>query len=244
MKILAILLVLSSSAFAQFDQSHSKFTNILQKFTIKKGHQTLVNYSQLKKDTKELKSYLSDLESLNKSDFKSFTSDQKLAFWINAYNAYTLKVVVDSYPVKTIRDIGGSFFSRGPWGDEFIPLFGKKMSLDDIEHKTIRKKFSEPRIHFAVNCASIGCPSLFQVAFTGEKLEEQLTSATLNFMTNKSKNYSKKGNLYLSKIFKWYGSDFEKKHKSHKDFALKFIKASKYADVEWNEYDWNLNEYK
>ena len=244
MKLLMLLLLLSSNAFAQFDLQHSKLTAILKKYTVKQGHQTLVNYKGLKSNSSELRSYLSDLENLSKDDFSKFSKDDQLAFWINAYNAFTLEVVIKAYPVKSIRDIGGGFFTRGPWKDDLINLFGKKMSLDDIEHGTIRKVFSEPRIHFAVNCASIGCPSLYQEAFIGSKLESQLESAAINFMTNKEKNYSKNGELYLSKIFKWYGGDFKKKHGSYKKYALKFLKADKNPDVEWNTYDWNLNELK
>jgi hypothetical protein len=119
------------------------------------------------------------------------------------------------------------------------------MSLDNIEHDTIRKKFNEPRIHFAVNCASIGCPSLLQEAFVAENLENQLNMAAKNFLQNKSKNYVKANTLHLSKIFKWYGGDFDKKYGGFKSYIIKSLNLSgNDYDVEFNEYDWNLNELK
>ena len=121
---------------------------------------------------------------------------------------------------------------------------GKEMSLDDIEHETIRKKFKEPRIHFAVNCASLGCPSLMQEAFNHEHLNAQLDLAAKYFLSNQLKNYYNKSEkaFYLSKIFKWYGADFNAKYKGYVNFVRKFIKAPRDTPVEWNDYNWDLNE--
>ena len=117
------------------------------------------------------------------------------------------------------------------------------MSLDDIEHETIRKNFDEPRIHFAVNCASISCPSLLQEAFTASKLETQLEKATRHFLTNSDKNEVKDNTLYLSKIFQWYGDDFNQKYDGFKSFVIKTLSLpQKDYKVEFKEYDWNLNE--
>jgi len=236
-------LALSLEAQAKLDQTHSKWDNILKEYTIKSENQVYFNYRDLKKKNGILKNYLKELEAVTDDQFNKFSRDQKLAFWINAYNAYTIQIVLDHYPLKSIKDISSGWFSSGPWKKEFITLLGRKMSLDDIEHNTIRKIFDEPRIHFAVNCASMGCPSLLQEAFTGEKLESQLEKATQNFLQNKTKNHIKNDTLYLSKIFKWYGDDFDKKHGGFKKFIIISLKIpEKDYSVHFNDYDWGLNE--
>lgn len=232
-----------------FDHSHQLFDLVLKNHTKAENHQTLFNYAKLKLNRKNLDNYLFKLKTLKKAEFKSFSKTQKLAFWINAYNAYTLDIVVRNYPLKSIKDIsnGGlfsSFVKTGPWKIKFISQFGKKISLDNIEHDIIRKKFMEPRIHFAVNCASIGCPSLLPEAFVASRLESQLEKAAHNFLSNKKKNFVKNGKLFLSKIFSWYGDDFNKKFGSYNNYVTKFYKVDKKADVDFNDYDWKLNEFK
>lgn len=236
MKLL-FLLILSFQSFA-FDHDYKDWDKLLKKYTVMQEKQVLVKYSEIKKN--DLNKILKELESVDKKDFKSWNENQKLAFWINAYNAYTIKLILKNYPVKSIKDIGSLFSS--PWSKEFIKLLGKEMSLDDIEHGTIRKNFKEPRIHFAVNCASLGCPSLLQEAFVASKLDSQLSKAEDHFLNNKKKNQLKGNVLYLSKIFDWYGDDFQIYGGPKKYFEKKFeFKAS---DVEYLDYDWNLNELK
>lgn len=245
MGLLMSLNIFACSAFADFDHSHKKWNQILKQYTTKKGNQVYFKYNELKKNEGELISYLSQLESVSKEKFETFNRDQKLAFWINAYNAYTIQIILRYYPVKSIKDISSGWLSSGPWKKDFIHLFGKKISLDNIEHDTIRKEFDEPRIHFAVNCASVGCPSLLQEAFTGENLDDQLERAADNFLQNKSKNYVKGNTLHLSKIFKWYGSDFDQKYGGFKSYVVKTLNLpQKDYDVNFNDYDWNLNEVK
>ena len=240
MKILILSVLISINAMASFDQTHNKLNNLLAEYTNVEGLQTLVNYKGLKQNQDHLNDYLSSIESLERKHFDKFTSNEKLAFWINAYNAYTLKLIISHYPVKSVKDIG-SFFS-GPWSKKIAKLFGKKMSLDDIEHDTIRKRFKEPRIHFAVNCASIGCPSLLREAFTGQKLESQLDKAANNFLNNKNKNSHDNGILYLSKIFDWYGDDFKERYGSYKTYVKKHFGINGKIKVKFNSYDWKLNE--
>lgn len=233
----------AGNAFADFDHTHEKWDQILKQYTTKKGNQVYFKYNELKKNEGVLNSYLNELESLKKEKFNTFNQDQKLAFWINAYNAYTIQIILKHYPLNSIKDISSGLFSSGPWKKDFINLFGKKISLDNIEHDTIRKEFDEPRIHFSVNCASIGCPSLLQEAFIGAKLENQLDRAANNFLQNKSKNYVKGNTLYLSKIFKWYGGDFDQKYGGFKNYVVKTLNLpQKDYEVEFNDYDWNLNE--
>lgn len=236
-----LLFLIYSTAFA-FDQTHKTFHDLLQGHTKLKNGATVVDYKTIKANPTLLNNYLKELEGTTKDEFSQFTKDQQLAFWINVYNAYTIKLIVDHYPVKSIKDIG-SFWSK-PWSKEIIPLFGKKMTLDEVEHKTIRVQFKEPRIHFAVNCASIGCPSLYREAFTGKKLNDQLEAATKFFLANRSKNKIKKKTVYVSKIFDWYGEDFEKSHGSVRKFLESYwpeVKETKYLDH--LDYDWGLNEY-
>ena len=193
--ILTILALLISSYAIGFDHAHKKWDEILKSKTIKKDEQVLVNYKSIKANQVKLNSYLKELEKVSKKEFNNFSKQEQLAFWINAYNAYTVKLIVKNYPVKSIKDIG-SFFSS-PWSKDFITLLGKKMSLDDIEHETIRKDFKEPRIHFAVNCASIGCPSLYQEAFVASRIDKQLEVATKLFLNNKNKNKIKKDRILI-----------------------------------------------
>ena len=194
---------------SEFDHSYKSFQRVLDKFVVSQGPQTTVKYGELKSNSLELETFLSKISQVKIEAYDTWTSNQKLAFLINAYNAYTLKLIINHYPVKSIKDIG-SFFSS-PWKKEFFNLFGKKTNLDHIEHGLIRKNFKEPRIHFAVNCASLGCPSLAKKVYTGESLERQLEEAAKNFLTNPNRNRLdlKKKTLYLSKIFDWYGDDFK-----------------------------------
>jgi len=241
MKLTFILIFTSLNAFS-FEHSHKNWNDLLTQYTRLNSGQVETNYKLIKKEDQILNRYLSELEELSKMDFDLFSKDEKLAFWINAYNAYTVKLIIDGYPVKSIKDLGGLF--SNPWSKEFISLFGKKMSLDNIEHDTIRKNFNEPRIHFAVNCASIGCPSLYREAFTAKNLDKQLDSATKYFLKNNSKNKIKNSTLYLSKIFKWYSQDFEKSHGSVKKFVELYLPEAKNTnDIDYLDYDWNLNEY-
>jgi hypothetical protein len=249
-------LIISKEVFADsFDHSHSTWNDLLKGFTVKKDHQVYVNYRKLKADSSLLNKYLKQLEALSEEQLENFNRDQKLAFWINAYNAYTFKLILENYPIKSIKDINigwlsfankfgdGDWFAFGPWKKDFIPLFGKKLSLDNIEHDIIRDKFKEPRIHFAVNCASLGCPSLFQEAFVAEKINEQLDSAALNFLQNKKKNYLKDNTLYVSKIFKWYGTDFDEKHGNCIQYVIETLKLPpKNYKVGLTDYDWSLND--
>lgn len=236
------MLLISFNSFA-FDHTHEQWSKVLKTNTIEKSGQVLVKYKQLKKHPEELFAYIEQLEDVSKDEFKKFSHSQKLAFWINAYNAYTIQLVIKNYPAKSIKDIGGLFSSA--WGIDFINLLGKKMSLDDIEHKTIRKNFKEPRIHFAVNCASISCPSLLQEAYNAEHLNSQLEFSAKRFLTNSNKNYynKKEKAYYLSKIFKWYGADFNAKYKGYMRYIQKYLKAPKNTPVEWLDYDWTLNEF-
>ena len=242
--ILSILLFLLSFSAFGFDHDHTVLSKILSESLKVDGAQTLVNYKQLKKTPRQLDAYLETLSSLKKSEYDRFTRDQKLALMINAYNAFTLKLMRDAWPVKSIRDLGSLF--TNPWKKEFFKLLGQERHLDWIEHEVIRKEFNEPRIHFAVNCASIGCPTLRQEAFIASKLDSQLEEQAKIFLNDESKNTIKNGKSYLSKIFEWYGDDFIKEEKNilivlNQWRDDKFQESSK---IDYLDYDWAANSFE
>lgn len=251
--ICLIFLILASFKLFAFDHSHKSFDKILKDNVSFLGYQSSFNYKNLKSDTKLLDQYLSGLSKVKKSKFDSWSRDNRLTFLINSYNAFTIKLILDNYPVKSIKDLGGLFL--GPWKKRFFTLFEKEENLDSVEHVMIRKNFDEPRIHFAVVCASIGCPSLQNFAFKSSELEKQFKLVTKSFLNNTAKNsYDvKKKKLKLSKIFKWYGGDFKNKYGSYLSFVSTRITDHKPSHQliakdkvkrSWTNYDWALNEQK
>ena len=173
------------------------------------GASTAVDYDCFAAKRGELRGYLASLAQVDATAFASLPRDERLAFLINAYNAWTVELILTEWPdLASIRDLGSLFSS--PWKKEFIPLLGGTRSLDDIEHGMIRKEgsYDEPRIHFAVNCASIGCPALRREAYRGDRLEEQLEDQTQRFLGDRSRNRLRDGRLEITSLFKWYGDDF------------------------------------
>ena len=237
------------TAFTQtsFDHTHQSFDQVLKKHVKSEAFSTQVNYQALRADSKELEQYLSSISAVSRKDFDNFSQDQQLAFLINAYNAFTLKLIIDNYPVKSIKQLGS--WLKTPWKKVFFTLLGKKTYLDHIEHDLIRKNFNEPRIHFAVNCASIGCPALRAEAYLADRLEQQLESATKNFLNDSSRNYYDPASktLYLSKIFSWYAGDFNKAQGSVQSFVAPYYSKQSspselsQAKIKYLDYDWDLN---
>lgn len=211
--------------------SHDKWNALLQKNVSKSGN---VNYKAFQKDSKELQAYLTELSA--NVPTKSWSKNATLAYWINAYNAYTVKLILDNYPTKSIKDI------NDPWGKKFISLGNKKYSLEQIEHEILRK-MEEPRIHFAINCASFSCPNLLNEAYTEAKLEKQLVAVSKSFINDKTKNTITANKIEISKIFDWFSGDFKKKG-SVIDFLNQYstVKISSKANVNYKDYNWSLNE--
>lgn len=256
--IAAAILLSSTAAFADFN--HSSWDSLLSKNVtmINGGKASVVNYAGMKADQAKLDSYMAATSKVSQSEFNGWSKDEQLAFLINVYNAGTVELVLTKYPgIKSIKDIGGVFGS--PWKQNFIPLLGKTRSLDDIEHNLIRgsKRYNEPRIHFAVNCASIGCPALLDDAFTASKLDKQLEQVTSQFLADSSRNRLKGSTLEVSPIFKWYKEDFETNWRGTKDlegFLGRYssslgLNKSQTADlksgktkISYTNYDWNLNK--
>ena len=234
--LLALLFTLNCYGF---DHSHGGLALILKNHIKIVDKQSLINYQAIKKNPQGLETYLKKVSAVSKNEYEKWSSNKKLAFLINAYNAFTIKLIISNYPVKSIKDIG-SFFS-GPWDKKFFTLLGKKRNLDWIEHKKIRVDFKEPRIHFALVCASISCPNLKATPYTENELDLLLEGSTHFFLNDTKKNYIRKDTLYVSKIFKWYEGDF----KNVKEFVLNRLNTKSEArDINYIDYNWDLNEWK
>lgn len=205
----------------------------------------LVDYKGFIKDKAKLEQYLK-LISENAPDRKTWSKNQQLAYWINAYNAFTVKLIVDNYPTQSIRDLGPKLkipLIKDVWHYKFFKIGGVESSLDEIEHSILRKEFDEPRIHFAVNCASVSCPPLLNEAFMAEKLEGQLQKVAVAFINDPTRNKITPDKVQISSIFSWFQGDFTKKG-SLIDFLNQYskVKIKSNAKVSHLDYNWNLNE--
>lgn len=222
--------------------THELWTEILQKHVSENGD---VDYKGIKADSVQFNKYI-DLLSSGHPNEKHWTRNEQLAYWINAYNAYTVQLILDNYPVKSIKDIkSGQPFLSDTWTIEFINIEERTYNLNNIEHGIIRPDFKEPRIHFAVNCASISCPKLRNEAYTADKLEQQLTEQTEEFLRTASKNkFYSADKIKVSKLFDWFKGDFKDAAPTVIDFINKYapIQVNKNATVEFMDYDWNLND--
>ncbi len=219
---------------------HDIWHELLQKHVSSDGK---VNYKGFVADKAQLNKYLSLMNTHHPND-KNWSKDEQLAYWINAYNAYTVQLIVDNYPVESIKKIKrGVPFINSVWDKEFISIEGQAYSLGHIEHEILRKEFDEPRIHFAIVCASISCPKLLNEAYFVAQLEQQLTQQTKDFINDSSRNKLTKSEVELSKIFSWFEGDFTKKG-SLIDYLNQYSQTqlSKDAKVSYMSYDWGLNE--
>ena len=260
-KWMAIIALLSACLpLHAADVAHGQWNQLLQDHVRMgpQGQQSRVDYAAIKKNEAALDEYLARLAKVSQSGFDGWSDDSQLAFLINAYNAWTVKLVLSRYPkLDSIKDIG--FLWSSPWKKSFIPLLGETRSLDDIEHKLIRgtARYGEPRIHFAVNCASIGCPALLNRAYKAEILESQLDAVSRGFLSDRRRNGIKKGVLRVSPIFKWYVQDFSKGWQgatSLRAYLAIYAKALGLSDaekaqlisgklaIEYSDYDWALND--
>ncbi|MFZ5559053.1 MAG: DUF547 domain-containing protein [Pseudomonadota bacterium] len=261
--LVCLLALLPLSARAAFDHSHAAWSTLLRK------HVVLVNgakasqadYGGFARDRAALKAYLDSLSAVTEVEFDSWTKPRQLAFLINAYNAFTVELILTKYPdLKSIRDLGNPVFNS-PWKQKFFSLLGDQRHLDWIEHEVIRRPgvYDDPRIHFAVNCASVGCPMLREEAFVAERLDAQLEEQTRRFLADRTRNrYNPAtGKLEVSEIFKWYGKDFESGYlgiTSLRQFLGKYadLLADAPADraritegrapIDYTEYAWALND--
>lgn len=239
--------VLSSCKVSDYPSSSTPINHQIWDSLLRKNvnEQGFVNYKGFIADSVQFNQYL-NLLSNNHPNSKNWSKDERLAYWINAYNAFTVKLIVDHYPVASIKDIkNGIPFVNTVWDIKFIKIEDATYDLNNIEHGILRPKFKDPRIHFAVNCASFSCPKLLNHAFTGEKVNAQLDQAARDFLADPSKNIIKKEEVQLSKILSWYRGDF-KKYDDILDLVNAYgpIQVDKNAKVSYLDYIWTLNEAK
>lgn len=222
--------------------SHEIWNNLLKKNVSNDGK---VNYKGLIKDSVELNRYLKLLTD-NPPNEKTWTANEQKAYWINAYNAYTVKLITKYYPIKSIKEIGSSIqipFVNTPWDVKFIFIGKEKMDLNNIEHDQLRKKFDDPRIHFVIVCASRSCPALINEAYDPAMLDQQLDNQAKVFLKDTFRNKVSATTPQLSQLFDWYKMDFTKKG-SLVDFLNKYssVKIKANAKITYLDYDWGLNE--
>jgi len=256
--------VMAGATFSQtsgaVDHSYAAFDALLKKHVrwLPDNKQSRVDYASLASQRPALQKVLAEWSALSPAQFAAFSREQRMAFLINAYNGFTLELILTRYPdVKSIKDIGTLF--QSPWKNKFFSLLGEPRHLDWIEHEQLRPLYNDPRVHAAVNCASIGCPALRPEAFTATKLEAQLADGMQRFMGDRSRNRfnASSGRAEVSAIFKWFREDFEKGHLGFKKLedVLAFYAdqladdapsrdklRAKSADISFLDYDWTLNK--
>jgi len=238
-----------------FDHEHAAWTAVLEKAVYVIGPVSKVDYAGLKSDPAPLDRYLALLSKVTQKEFDGFLKNEQIAFLINAYNAFTLKLIRDGYDenLRSIRDLGG--FISSPWKKSFFSLLGEERNLDWIEHDTLRRKYGDNRVHFALNCASVGCPRLWNKAWRPQKLEELFEDACRAFLSDANRNRYDKASktIYISKMFDWYKEDFGGNNAGIRSFVSKYMtRDPKIAEeirmpvtkIEFLEYDWNLNAKK
>ena len=226
------------SIAGNFDHTYSDYSSFLSK-NVSGGK---VNYSAVKSSPDNLNKILESYSAVTKEQYDSWNENQKLAFLINYYNAETIRLIANNYPLKSIKDIGE------PWDIKLVSLFGKKISLNQLEHEIIRKEFNEPRIHFALVCAAKGCPELISEPYLGASLDSQLENSTKTFLLIKEKNSIDDGKqvISVSPIFDWFKEDFTGKSGSVTEFLAPYYSKNpgdlKNYQIKYTFYDWSLND--
>lgn len=242
MVLCLFLMAIQNATAAPAGDLHSVWSELLGRH-VSAG---VVDYQAMKKKENRLDEYLAILDA---TDPQQLQKAERLAFYINAYNAYTVKLILINFengrPVKSIKDIGGLF--SGPWDIKLCRIGGKVYTLDNIEHDIIRPIFKDPRVHFAVNCASQSCPPLISEAYVGSRLDDQLQANTINFINNKEFNRLDGSTLYVSKIFKWFSEDFNDdivaffRQYAQGDLQSRLLELGDDITVKYLDYDWSLN---
>jgi hypothetical protein len=233
MKKLLIFFVIFS--FYQSKAQTSIFNDLLQKHVSKNG---IVDYKSFKTDEQKLDIFLSYLE--KKSPEKTWSTNKQKAFWTNAYNAYTIKIILENYPLESIMNIKQN--GNSAWKIPFAKVGGKTYTLDYIEHEILRKTLFDPRIHVGVNCASGSCPKLLNTAFTEENIDSELSRLMKDFINDSSRNKISKDTIEISSIFDWFKDDFTKNGSLIaylNTYSKTEINAT--AKISYLKYDWSLN---
>jgi hypothetical protein len=269
--IAALLLVAAplGAALAELDHSHAAWTALLKENVIllDGGTASQVRYAGFARDRTQLKAYLAALSKVTEAEFGGWSKPQQMAFLINAYNAFTIEKILTRYPdIKSIWDFGKLF--GNPFKDRFFTLLGRAGTLDRIEHDTLRKTgvYDEPRVHFALNCASIGCPMLRDEAYVADRLDAQLEEQVRRFLGDRSRNRfnAELRALEVSKIFDWFKEDWQSGYRgfggaappveSREQYFARYAKLladapgdrrlleDGKAPIRFLEYDWSLND--
>lgn len=245
---------------AAFDHQHRLWDRLLQQHVrwVDGGVASRVDYTGLQRDRARLDAYLQQLSVVTEDQYRSWSRGQQLAFLINAYNAFTVDLILSEYPeLDSIKDLG--WLLQSPWQQRFFTLLGRERHLDELEHELIRGYFDEPLIHVAVVCASIGCPALRDRAFQADTLERDLTDSMRRFLSDRSRNRydPETGTLRVSKVFDWYREDFEQGARGYRRLADVFADyAEQLSDdpavrariaegalpIAFLPYDWSLND--
>jgi len=232
-------LTLVKQSLSQIIVDHSIYATLLEKY-VKQGQ---VDYRGFKTDEAKLDQYLNVLE---KTDSDKLAPNDQFAFYINAYNAWTIKLILSGYPgVKSIKDLGNIF--KSPWEKKICRIDGDVVTLDDIEHKILRPRFKDPRVHFAINCAALSCPPLGDRPYMGSTLDRQLDDSTRMFINNPKRNDLKGDTLYVSKIFKWFRGDFNDDvigfflKYANEDLKKELAAKKGGIKIKYLHYDWGLN---
>ena len=225
------LLFCSSYSVLSQKNIHQKWDSLLQEYVSTTGK---VDYQNWKKDLQGIASYIEILQ--ENTPTEKWSKDAQLAYWINAYNAVTVQLILDNYPIKSIQELDS------PWDTKLFYTSGIGYTLNEIEHGILRK-MNEPRIHFAINCASKSCPKLQKSAFWSSKLDEQLEKSTYEFLNDSSMNIINKQSIQLSKIFDWFGEDFGDKTQKI-EFVSRYTKVDidQQAKLTYIPYNWSLNQ--
>lgn len=230
-----IIFIAFIGTFLSASSQTKTFDRLLKKHVDAQGN---VDYKGFQKDITVLDNYLGFLDKANTSTFASDNAEK--AFWINVYNAYTIKIILSNYPLKSITDIKED--GKTAWKIPFVKAGGKTYTLDFVEHEILRKKFKDPRIHVGVNCASGSCPKLANFAFTADNIDSELEKLMTDFVNDSGRNKLKKNSVQISEIFNWFKGDFTA-NGSVIDYLNKYskVKINKKAKIKYLPYDWSLN---
>jgi hypothetical protein len=255
--LLWLLLLLCAPAWAQFDHGYAAWDGLLKKHVrwLPDNKQSRVDYDGFKSDRAALKKVLDAMSTVPQAEFERWSREQQMAFLVNAYNAFTVELILTRWPeLKSIKDLGSLL--QSPWKKKFFVLLGEERHLDWIEHEQLRPRYQDPRVHAAVNCASIGCPALRNEAFTAPKLQAQFDDGMQRFMSDRTRNRVAGGRLEVSMIFKWFREDWEQGWLGYRQlndvFARYAVQLSDQPDEQrrlreralspgFLDYDWSLN---
>lgn len=241
-RLIAVVLAIAALPAWAFD--HSPWDALLRKHVVvlPGAHASQADYAGFARDRAALKAYLASLSQVARSEFDAWPQDERKAFLINAYNAFTVEKILTRYPdIGSIWDFGKIF--GNPFKDKFFALLGGPMSLDGIEHGMLRRRgdYDDPRIHYAVNCASVGCPMLREEAYVASRLGAQLDEQAARFLSDRSRNRFRDGRLEVSKIFDWFEEDFEPREKYFAQYAQVLGHPGGPVPIDFLDYDWSLN---